>query len=167
MVQLERSLAKVRDQEEKCVGICEDNRDAQEQTDANKAHIEGCLTRDATRADVVGVAIMRQMARYEKRLRPPAVGAQGPVGPGPAQRIICKPEKDLKPQELTADMTPVEFAYWVDAFEAYHADSHMFVFVYVLFLDLLGSHVLFFFMYCFGLPFVSRNPPLHTQTQTG
>jgi hypothetical protein len=40
-------------------------------------------------------------------------------------RVICKPEKDLKPQELTADMTPVEFAYWVDAFEAYHAGSYM------------------------------------------
>jgi hypothetical protein len=47
------------------------------------------------------------------------------VGPGPAQRIICKPEKHLKPQELTANMTPVEFAYWVDAFKAYHAGSHM------------------------------------------
>jgi hypothetical protein len=39
--------------------------------------------------------------------------------------VICKPEKDLKPQELTAEMTPVEFAYWIDAFEAYHAGSHM------------------------------------------
>jgi hypothetical protein len=46
-------------------------------------------------------------------------------GPGPAHRIICKPEKDLKPIELTADMSPVEFAYWVDAFEAYHAGSHI------------------------------------------
>jgi hypothetical protein len=46
------------------------------------------------------------------------------AGPGPA-RIICEPEKDLKPVELTADMMPVEFAYWVDAFEAYHAGSHM------------------------------------------
>jgi hypothetical protein len=55
MVQLERSLAKVWHQEEKCAGISEDIRDAQEQTDANKAHIEGCLTRDATRADVAGV----------------------------------------------------------------------------------------------------------------
>jgi hypothetical protein len=31
----------------------------------------------------------------------------------------------LKPVELTADMTPVEFAYWADALEAYHAGSHM------------------------------------------
>jgi hypothetical protein len=68
MVQLERSLAKVRDQEEKCAGICKDIRDAQEQTNANKAHIEGCLIKDATRADVAGVAIMRQMARYEMGL---------------------------------------------------------------------------------------------------
>jgi hypothetical protein len=65
MVQLERGLANVRDQEEKCAGICEDIRDAQEQTDANEAHIEGCLTRNATLADVAGVAIMRQMSRYE------------------------------------------------------------------------------------------------------
>jgi hypothetical protein len=68
---------------------------------------------------------MREMARYEIGLQPPAVGAQGPVGPGPVQRIVCKPEKDLKPQELTADMTPVEFAYLVNVFEAYHAGSHM------------------------------------------
>jgi hypothetical protein len=42
MVQLERGLAKVWDQEEKCAGIGEDIRDAQEQTDTNEAHIEGC-----------------------------------------------------------------------------------------------------------------------------
>jgi hypothetical protein len=30
------------------------------------------------------------------------------------------------------------------------------VFLYVLFLDLLGSHVLCLLMYCFGLPFVSQ-----------
>jgi hypothetical protein len=53
---------------------------------------------------------MQQMARYEIGFRPAAVDAHG-AGPGPAQRIICKPEKDLKPVELTADMTPVEFAY--------------------------------------------------------
>jgi hypothetical protein len=67
---------------------------------------------------------MQQMARYEIGLQPAAAVAQGP-GPGPAHRIICKPEKDLKPIELTADITPVEFAYWVNAFEAYHAGSHM------------------------------------------
>jgi hypothetical protein len=65
MEQLKRGLTKVWDQEEKCAGICEDIRDAQEQTAANEAHIEGCLTRDATQADVAGVAIMREMARYE------------------------------------------------------------------------------------------------------
>jgi ABC-type Na+ transport system ATPase subunit NatA len=47
MEQLKRGLAKVRDQEEKCAGICEDIRDAQEQTLVNEAHIEGCFTRDA------------------------------------------------------------------------------------------------------------------------
>jgi hypothetical protein len=65
---------------------------------------------------------MPEMARCEIGLRPPVVGAPGPVGQA---RVICKPEKDLEPQELTADMTPVEFAYWVDAFVAYHAGSHM------------------------------------------
>jgi hypothetical protein len=80
------------------------------------------LTRDADRADEVIVAVTRELARCEKGLRPPVVGAPSPVGQA---RVICKPEKDLKPQELTADMTPVEFAYWVDAFEAYHAGSHM------------------------------------------
>jgi hypothetical protein len=107
MEQLKQALAKFRDQEEKCAGICEDIRDAQEQTEANKTHIEGCLTRDAHRADAAGVAITREMARCEIGLRPPAVGAQGPVGQGPVQRIICNTEKDLRPQELTADMTLV------------------------------------------------------------
>jgi hypothetical protein len=61
------------------------------------------------------------LARYEIEMRP-ALGSAHGAGPA---RIICKPEKDLKPLELTADMMPVEFAYWVDAFEAYHAGSHM------------------------------------------
>jgi hypothetical protein len=125
MAQLERCLARVRDQEHnKCAQICEDIRDAQESTDANEAHIEASCTRDANCAKAAGVAITQQMARYEIGLQPPAV-AESPVGHGPAQRIICKQEKDLKPQELTEDMTPVEFAFWVDAFEAYHAGSHM------------------------------------------
>jgi hypothetical protein len=71
----------------------------------------------------VAVLVTSEMARCEIGLRPPVVGAPGPnVG---QVRVICKPEKDLKPQELTADMTPVEFAYWIDAFKAYHAGSHM------------------------------------------
>jgi hypothetical protein len=123
--QLKRALATVWDQETKCAAICEDIRDAQDQTEANETHIEGCLTRDADQANAVGVAITREMARCEIGLRPPAVGAPGPVGQGPVQRIICKPEKDLKPQELTADMTPVRFACWVNAFKAYHAGIHM------------------------------------------
>jgi hypothetical protein len=97
-------------------------RDAQDQTEDNEAHIEGCLTRDADRADEVAVLVTREMARCEIGPRPPVVGAPGPVG---QVRVICKTEKDLKPQELTADMTLVEFAYWIDAFEAYHAGSHM------------------------------------------
>jgi hypothetical protein len=120
--QLKRSLAGVRDQEAKCAAICEDIRDAQERTEANKDHIEGCLTRDADRADEVAVAVTCEMACCEIGLRSPVVGAPGPVGQA---RVIYKPEIDIKTQELTADMTPVEFAYWVDAFEAYHAGSHM------------------------------------------
>jgi hypothetical protein len=120
--QLKRALAGVCDQEAKCAAICKDIRDAQEQTEANEIHIEGCLTRDADRADKVIVAVTRDMACCEIGLRPPVVGAPGPVV---QVRVICKQEKDLKPQELTADMTPVEFTYWVDAFEAYHAESHM------------------------------------------
>jgi hypothetical protein len=58
-------------------------------------------------------------------LRPAAlVAAAGGAAAGPA-RIICKQEKDLKPVELTANMTLVEFAYLFDAFEAYHPGSHM------------------------------------------
>jgi hypothetical protein len=111
--QLKRALAAVRNQEAKCAAICEDIRDAQNQTEANKVHIKGCLTRDADRADEVIVAVTREMARCEIGCRPPVLGAPGPVGQ--AQRVFCKLEKDLKPQELTADMTPVEFAYWEDA----------------------------------------------------
>jgi hypothetical protein len=124
--ELKRALAEVRDQQAKCADICEDIRDAQDKSDENEAHIEGCLNRDADRADLVAVQVTREMARCEIGLRlpvPPVVGAPGPnVG---QVRVIFKPEKDLKPQELTAEMTPVEFAYWIDAFEAYHAGSHM------------------------------------------
>jgi hypothetical protein len=41
MEQLKQALAKVRDQEEKCAGICKDIRDAQEQTKANKTPSRG------------------------------------------------------------------------------------------------------------------------------
>jgi hypothetical protein len=73
----------------------------------------------------VAVQVTREIARCEIGLRPPAPPVAA-LGPNVGQvRVICKPEKDLKPQELTAEMTPVEFAYWVDAFEAYHSGSHM------------------------------------------
>jgi hypothetical protein len=84
--QLKRALAVVRDQEAKCAAICEDIRDAQEQTEANEIHIQGCLTRDAYRADEVLVADTREMARCEIGLRPPVVGVPGPVGQA---RVIC------------------------------------------------------------------------------
>jgi hypothetical protein len=110
----------------KCAHICEDIRDAQDRTDENKSHIKGCLDRDADRADQVAVQVAREKARCEIGLRPPVPPVVGAPGPNVGQVwVICKPEKDLKPQELTAEMTPVEFAYWIDAFEVYHAGSHM------------------------------------------
>jgi hypothetical protein len=68
--QLKRALAGVRDQEAKCAAICKDIKDAQEWTEANEDHIEGCLTRDADRADEVAVAVTREMVRCEIGLRP-------------------------------------------------------------------------------------------------
>jgi HD-like signal output (HDOD) protein len=63
MAQLERCLAKVWDQEQKCAQICEDIRDAQEPTAANKALIEASFTRDNNRANAASIAVMQQMAR--------------------------------------------------------------------------------------------------------
>jgi hypothetical protein len=123
--ELEKSLAEIRDQQEKCADICEEIRDAPVQTVANEAKIEGCLNRDANRGNLVAVRVTREIARCELGLMPPAPPVAA-LGPNVGQvRVVCKPEKDLKPQELTAEMTPVEFAYWVDAFEAYHSGSHM------------------------------------------
>jgi hypothetical protein len=65
MAQLERCLAKVQDQEQKCAQICEDIRDEQEPTAANEALIEASFTRDNNRANAASVAVMQQMARYE------------------------------------------------------------------------------------------------------
>jgi hypothetical protein len=65
MAELERCLARVRDQEHKCAQICEDIRDAQESNVANEAAIKASCTRDANCANAAGVAIMQQMARYE------------------------------------------------------------------------------------------------------
>jgi hypothetical protein len=50
MVQLDRCLAEVRDQEKKCAQICEDIRDGQEQNAANDANIKASLNRDSNRA---------------------------------------------------------------------------------------------------------------------
>jgi hypothetical protein len=49
MVQLDRCLAQVRDQEKKCAQICKDIRDGQEQNAANNAHIEASLNRESNR----------------------------------------------------------------------------------------------------------------------
>jgi MOSC domain-containing protein YiiM len=65
MAQLERCLAKVWDQEQKCAQICEDIRDAQELTAASESLIEASFTRDNNRANAASVAVMQQMARYE------------------------------------------------------------------------------------------------------
>jgi hypothetical protein len=111
MVQSDRCLGHVGDQEKKCAQICEDIRDGQEQNAANDANIEASLTRDSNHANAAGIAVMHQLARYDIGMRPAPAAAHS-AGPGPA-RIICKPEKDLKPVELTKDMRPVEFEYWV------------------------------------------------------
>jgi hypothetical protein len=96
--QLKRALAEVRDQQVKCADICEDIRDAQDRTEDNEAHIEGCLDGDADRADQVAVLVTCEMARCEIGLRPPVPPVVGAPGPNVGQvRVICKPEKDLKP----------------------------------------------------------------------
>jgi hypothetical protein len=123
--ELEKSLTEIRGQQEKCANTCEEILESQEHTDANVKKIEGCLDRDAKQGNLVVVRVTRELVRCEIGLMPPAPPVAGP-GPNVGQvRVVCKPEKDLKPQELTADMTPVEFAYWVDAFGAYHSGSHM------------------------------------------
>jgi hypothetical protein len=123
MVQLDRCLAQLWDQEKKCAQICEDIRDGQAQNEANITNIEASLNRDSNCVNAAGIAVMHQLARYDIGLRPAPVSAGGaPAGPA---RIVCQAEKYLKPAELAANMTPVEFAYWVDAFEVYHAASHM------------------------------------------
>ena len=123
--ELDKVLGHIWDQQEKCAHTCElilENQDHLEDNDANVVKTNGCLERDAARGDEVAVEVTRELVRCEIALRPPAPVAAGV--PGQA-RIICKPEKDLKPSELSAEMSPVEFAYWVDAFEAYHAGSNM------------------------------------------
>jgi hypothetical protein len=52
---------------------------------------------------------------------PPVAGAAG----GAPMALICKPDLALKPEELTSDMSPVVFACWLDAFEAYYDASNM------------------------------------------
>jgi hypothetical protein len=123
--ELKKSLAEICGQQEKCANTCEEILESQEHTDANVKKIERCLDCDAKRGNLVAVRVTCELVRCEIGLMPPALPVAGP-GPNVGQvRVVCKPEKDLKPQELTADMTPVEFAYWVDAFEAYHSGSHM------------------------------------------
>jgi hypothetical protein len=65
MAQLERCLAKFRDQEQKCAQICEDIRVAQEPTAANEALIKASFPRDNNHANAASVAVMQQMARNE------------------------------------------------------------------------------------------------------
>jgi hypothetical protein len=58
MVQLDRCLAQVRDQEKKCAQICKDIRDGPEQNAANDANIEASLNRDSNGANAAGIAVM-------------------------------------------------------------------------------------------------------------
>ena len=112
-------------------------------SDAASARVEESLNEDNEKALGVSTGLLRELARYETAFRPiaapppmPAQGLAAAVAQGiaaaqpapaaaPPPRVLCKPNKDLKPSELTADMSPVEFSYWFDAFSAYHSSSHM------------------------------------------
>jgi hypothetical protein len=53
--ELEKSLAKIRGQQEKCANTCEEILESQEHTEANVKKIVGCLDHDAARGDLVAV----------------------------------------------------------------------------------------------------------------
>lgn len=115
-----------------CENICEELKDFDDTPETELA-VTTRLDEDAARALAVTTGLLRELARYEVALAPPAPlppappapGAAAPPVPAAPPRVVCKPNKDLKPAELQADTTPVEFMYWVDAFEAYHSSSHM------------------------------------------
>jgi hypothetical protein len=121
--QMEDAVAVIKGQDIKCLKIIEVIRINQDQTDANAKATEDLLDRVNDNANEVLDHVFKQLARYEKALRPMphVVGAAG----GAPRALICKPDLALKPEELTSDMSPVVFACWLDSFEAYYDASNM------------------------------------------
>jgi hypothetical protein len=121
--QMEDAVVIIKGQVIKCLEIIETIRVNQDQTDANAKATEDLLDRVNDSANAALYHVFKQLARSEKVLRPmPQVG--GAAGGAP-RALICKPDLALKPEELTSDMTPVLFACWLDAFEAYYDASNM------------------------------------------
>jgi hypothetical protein len=121
--QMEDAIAVIIGQVIKCLKIIEIIRVNQDQTDVNAKAREDLLDRVNDSANATLEHVFKQLARYEKALRPlpPVGGAAG----GAPRALICKPDLALKQEELTADMTPVVFACWLDAFEAYYDANNM------------------------------------------
>jgi hypothetical protein len=110
--QMEDAVVDIKGQVIKCLEIIEIIRVNQDHTDANAKATEDLLD-----------SVFKQLARYKKALRPMPL-AGGAAG-GALRALICKPDLALKPEELTSDMTPVVFACWLDAFEAYYDARNM------------------------------------------
>jgi hypothetical protein len=97
--QMEDALAIIKGQVIKCLEIIEVIRVNQDQTDANAKNTEDLLDRVNDNANAALDHVFKQLARYEKALRPmpPVAGAAG----GAPRALICKPDLALKPEELT------------------------------------------------------------------
>jgi hypothetical protein len=121
--QMEDAVAVIKGQVIKCLEIIKAIRINQDQTDANAKATEDLLDRVKDNANKALDHVFKQLARYEKALRPmpQVMGAAG----GAPRALICKPDLALKPEELTSDMSPVVFACWLDSFEAYYDASNM------------------------------------------
>jgi hypothetical protein len=118
--QMEDAVAIIKGQVIKCLEIIKTIRVNQDQTDANAKATEDLLDRVSNSANAALDHVFKQLARYEKALRPvpQVVGAAG----GAPRALICKPDLTLKPEELTSDII---FACWLDAFKAYYDASNM------------------------------------------
>jgi hypothetical protein len=103
--QMEDAVAVIKGQVIKCLEIIEAIRINQDQTDANSKATEDLLDRVDNNANKALDHVFKQLARYEKALRPmpQVMGAAG----GAPRALICKPDLALKPEELTSDMSPV------------------------------------------------------------
>jgi hypothetical protein len=121
--QMEDAVPVIKGQVIKSLEIIEVIRINQDQRDANAKATEDLLDRVKDNVNAALDHVFKQLARYEKALRPmpPVAGAAG----GAPRALICKPDLALKPEELTSDMSPVVFACWLDLFEAYYDASNM------------------------------------------